>query len=103
MYVSLREAIMIKAKELREMKQHPYGEDSVDLTIEMNLIMVDIIYAAKDGKEYYQIAGEEYYDRDTPNSCYVLDCLEELGYTIDKDVEWDAVGEPSFVTVISWR
>lgn len=102
MYVSLRKVIMIKAKELREMKQHTYGGDSVDLSLEMNLIMVDIIYAAKDGKEYYQIAGEEYYDRDTPKSCYVLDFLEDLGYTVDKDVELDAFGEPSFVTVISW-
>ena len=93
---------MIKAKELREMKTTQYGEESVDLALSLYLVMVDIIYAAKDGKEYYQIAGEEYYDRDTPESCYVLDCLEELGYTVDKDVEWDAFGEPSFVTVISW-
>ena len=93
---------MIKAKELREMKQHPYGEDSVDLSLEMNLIMVDIIYAAKDGKEYYQIAGEEYYDRDTPKSCYVLDCLEELGYTVEKDCLLDFYGEPEYSTIISW-
>ena len=93
---------MIKAKELREMKQHPYGEESVDLSLEMNLIMVDIIYAAKDGKEYYQIAGEEYYDRYTPKSCYVLDCLEELGYTVEKDCLLDFYGEPEYSTIISW-
>ena len=93
---------MIKAKELREMNQHPYGGDSVDLYLAMNTVMLDIIYAAKDGKEYYIIDGEEYYDEDTSESCYVIACLDELGYTIDKDIEWDALGQPSFSTIISW-
>ena len=93
---------MIKAKEIREMKQHPYGEESVDLSLAMNLVMVDIIHAAKDGRDYHRIEGGEYYDEDTAESCYVLDCLDELGYTVDKDIEWDAFGEPSFSTVISW-
>ena len=97
-----REAIMVRAKELREMEQHPCGGCSVDLSLAMNLVMVDIIHAAKDGREYHRIEGEEYYDEDTAESCYVLDCLDELGYTVGKDVEWDAFGETSFVTVISW-
>lgn len=94
---------MTKAKELCEMKTTQYGEESVDLALALYLVMVDIIYAAKDGREYFRIECEEYYDRDTPESCYVLGCLEDLGYTVDKNIEWDAFGEPSFSTIISWR
>lgn len=93
---------MIPAKELREMKEHPYGGDSVDLYLAFSLTMLDIIHAAKDSREYFRIEDEEYYDRDTPESCYVLDCLEDLGYAVDKHIEWDAFGEPSFSTIISW-
>ena len=93
---------MIKAKELREMKQHPCGEESVDLYLAFSLTMLDIIHAAKDGREYHRIEGEEYYDRDTPESCYVLDCLEELGYTVEKDCLLDFYGEPEYSTIISW-
>ena len=94
---------MITAKELREMKEHPYGGDSVDLYLAFSLTILDSIHAAKDGREYFRIEGEEYYDRDTPESCYVLDCLEDLGYTVCKDIDWDAFGEPSFSTIISWK
>lgn len=94
---------MITTKELREMKEHPYGGDSVDLYLAFSLTMLDIIHAAKDGRDYHRIEGEEYYDRDTSESCYVLDYLEDLGYTIDKDIDWDSFGEPSFSTIISWR
>lgn len=93
---------MIKAKEIREMKQHPYGEEYVDLSLAMNLVMVDIIHAAKDGRGYHRIEGGEYYDEDTAESCYVLDCLDELGYTVEKDIDWGDFGEPIFSTVISW-
>lgn len=93
---------MIPAKELSTMKEIPYGEDAVDLYLAFSLTMLDIIHAAKDSREYFRIEDEEYYDRDTPESCCVLDCLEELGYTICKDIDWDAFGEPSFSTIISW-
>lgn len=94
---------MIKAKELREMKTTQYGEEIVDLALALYLVMVDIIYAAKDGKDYYYIDGEEYWDRNTPESCYVLDYLEDLGYRVCGDVGWDAWGEPCYSTIISWE
>ena len=94
---------MITAKELREMKEHHYGGDSVDLYLAFSLTMLDIIHAAKDGREYFRIECEGYYNRDTPESYYVLDYLEELGYTVCKDIDWDAFGEPSFSTIISWE
>ena len=93
---------MIPAKELSTMKDTPYGEESVDLALALYLVMVDIIYAAKDGKDYYYIDGEEYFDRESAESCYVLDCLEDLGYTVSKDAGWDAWGEPCYSTIISW-
>tara|TARA_R110002167_G_scaffold150319_3_gene344028 strand:+ start:172 stop:456 length:285 start_codon:yes stop_codon:yes gene_type:complete len=94
---------MIKAKELRNMKTTPYGEDSVNLHLSMSLVMSDIIHAAKDGREYHCIEGAEYYDRETAESCYVLDYLEDLDYVISKDVDWDTWGDPCYSTIISWE
>ncbi len=94
---------MIKAKELRNINTIPYGECAMNLHLSMSLVMSDIIHAAKDGREYHRIEGAEYYDRETAESCYVLHCLEESGYTVSKDVDWDAFGEPSFSTIITWE
>lgn len=94
---------MNKASELREMKATQYGEESVDLSLALYLVIVGIIYAAKDNKDYYHIDGEEYFDRETAESCYVLDYLEDLGYTVEKDCLLDFYGEPSFSTIISWE
>lgn len=93
---------MITAKELREMKTTQYGEESADLSLALYLVMVDIIYAAKDGKDYYHIDGEEYFDRESSESCYVLDYLEDLGYRVCVDVECDFYGQKSYSTIISW-
>ena len=93
---------MITAKELREMKTTQYGEKSVDLELSLYLVMVDIIYAAKDGKDYYHIDGEEYFDRESTESCYVLDYLEYLGYRVCGDVECDWFGVYTYSTIISW-
>lgn len=94
---------MIKAKELREMKEHIYREDSVDLYLAFSLTMLDIIHAAKDGRGYHRIEGEEYYERETAESCYVLDYLEDLGYTVEKDCLLEFYCKPSYSTIISWR
>lgn len=93
---------MITAEELRKMKTTQYGEDSVDLALAMNLVMVDIVYKAKDGMDYHRIEGEEHYDRETPESCYVLDYLEDLGYYVDTDAMFDIDGEVQYSTIISW-
>lgn len=93
---------MITAKELREMKTTQYGEESVDLALALYLVMVDIIYAAKDGKDYYHIDGEEYFDRESTESCYVLNCLEDLGYRVCGDVECSWFGVHNYSTIISW-
>lgn len=85
------------------MNTTPYGEDAMNLHLSMSLVMFDIIHAAKDGREYHRIEGAEYYDRETAESCYVLHCLEESGYTVSKDVDWDTWGEPCYSTVITWN
>ena len=94
---------MIKAKELCEMKTTQYGEESADLALALYLVMVDIIYAAKDGKDYYHIDGEEYFDRESVESCYVLDYLEDLGYRVCGDVECGFYGQKIYSTIISWE
>lgn len=93
---------MITAEELRKMKTIPYGEESVDLSVATNLVMADIIYRAKDGVDYYRIEGGEYYERETPESCYVLDFLEDLGYYVDTDALFNIDGEVQYSTIISW-
>lgn len=94
---------MIKAKELREMKKQEYGEESVELYVALSLIMVVIIQSAKDDRSYHRIEGEEYFYGDTTESSYVLSTLEDLGYTVDRCVEWDAWGEPIFSVIITWE
>ena len=94
---------MVTARDLREMKSKTLGEDVVDLSLALHLTMVDIIYSAKDGKDYCYIYGEDYYKGDTPESWYVLDCLKDLGYSVDKCLDWDSLGEPIYSAIISWR
>ena len=93
---------MVTARELREMKSTPLGEDVVDLFLALSLTMVGIIFSAKEGKSKYCIYGEEYYEEYTPESWYVLDCLKGLGYSVDKCLDWDSLGEPVYSVMISW-
>lgn len=91
---------MITAKELRFGINN--GFDSIDLYKMFSLVMADIINCAKDGCEYYRIEGEEYFHRETPESTYVLDCLEDLGYTVEIIVKCNLFGEYKYITIISW-
>lgn len=93
----------VTARELRGMKLTPLGEDVVDLSLAFHLTMVGIIFSAKEGKDCYYICGEDYYEEDTPESWYVLDCLRDLGYSVDKYLDWDSLGEPIYSVVVSWE
>lgn len=75
---------MITAKELREMNTNSYAEDAVDLYVGLTTTMDGIIKSYKYGDIKHRIFSSEYYERETAKACYVLDCLEELGYTLVK-------------------
>ena len=94
---------MIPAKELATMKTNMYAEEAVDLHLAYLNMMINVIQSAKYGDSDYTIFGDEYYEEDTPESCYVLDCFRESGYFINKNGAYDINGEYQNTTIISWR
>lgn len=93
---------MIPAKELATMKTTMYAEEAVDLHLAYLSMMINVIQSAKYGDSDYTIFGDEYYEEDSPESCYVLDCFREGGYFIEKNSVFDINGECQYSTVISW-